>query len=138
MDEDTIDGHLGAAFDALVGATHLTKQVMWSGASTQRDQLQDLLAFLGEKTRLVDEAEARVGGRADDLPSPSGRPRPNLLGDVDNDPQAALAAHAAYVRDLVGDLRQRAAEMDTGSEATLLLDVATGLETRLSDLDRSG
>lgn len=136
MDEQTIDDHLGAAFDALVGATHLTKQVLWSGASTNRDQLQDLLAFLGEQTRLVDEAEARDGGRASDLSSPSGRKRPNLLGEVDNDPQLALAMYRTYLGDLAGDLRRRSAEVGTGSEADLLLVVATGLETRLSGLDQ--
>lgn len=137
MDENTIEHHLGAAHEGLVGATHLTKQVVWADASTQPDLLQDLLAFLGEQTRLVDEAEARLGGRAADLPSPSGRPRENLLGDVDNDAQAALTVYATYLRDLVADLRQSAANIGTGSEATLLLDVATGLEPRLSDLEQS-
>ncbi|MEO6988982.1 MAG: hypothetical protein ABI239_10100 [Aquihabitans sp.] len=138
MDENTIEGHLGAAFDELVGATHLTKQVLWAGPSPQRDQLQGLLAFLGEQARLVDEAEAQVGGRAADLSSPSGRRRPNLLGAVDNDAPAALAAYVTHLRGLVDDLRQRAKDMGTGSGATLLLGVASGLETRLSDMSAAG
>lgn len=135
MDDHTIDGHLGAALDALVGATHLTKQVQWSGVSPQRDQMRDLLVFLAESTRMVDEAEARLGGRADEVRSPSGRPRPNLLGEVDNDPDAAMDAFVAHLRDLEADLRQHADEMGAGSEAALLRDVATGLATRLTDID---
>lgn len=135
MDEHSVDRHLGAVFDGLVTTVYLTKQVLWSGSS-RRDRLQDLLEFLVEQSHVVDEAEARIDGRAAGLSSPSGHQRTNLLGDVHNDLQAALAAYTKHLTDLLGDIRRRAADMGEADEAKLLLDIAAGLQTRVAHLER--
>jgi hypothetical protein len=137
MDDRTLDRHLGAVYDELVSAIYLTKQVVWSASSAQRNRLQGLLGFLIEQSHAVDEAEARLGGRAVGMASPSGHPRANLLGEVHNDVQAAFAVYTKRLMDLVGDLRRRAATIGDADEATLLVDTASGLETRLADLERS-
>jgi len=136
MDEETVDRHLGAAYDELVSAIYLTKQVVWSASPAQRNRLQDLLGFLIEQSHAVDEAEARLGGRAVGMASPSGHPRENLLGEVHNDVHAAVALYAKHLMDVIDDLRRRAADIGDTDEAKLLLDIAAGLETRLADLER--
>jgi hypothetical protein len=135
-DDQVVDRHLGAVYEALVNAVSLTKQVLWSG-SAPRDQMQDLLAFLVEQAREVDEAEARIDGRSARLVSPSGHERENLLGDVQNDLGAAFDVYVETLTDLLRDVRRRAALMGETAEARLLVDLAAGLETRIAELDRS-
>jgi hypothetical protein len=135
---DAIDRHLGAVFGGLVTAVYLTKQMLWSVSAARRDRLQDMLGFLVEQSHLVDEAEARIGGRAAGMAAPSSHERRNLLDAVHNDVQAALAAYTEHVTDLASDIRKRAAEMGDADEAKLLADIAAGLQTRVATLERFG
>ena len=134
---DAIDRHLGAVFGGLVTAVYLTKQMLWSVSAARRDRLQDMLGFLIEQSHLVDEAEARIDGRAVGMAAPSSHERRNLLGGVRNDVQAALAVYTEHVTDLASDIRRRGADMGDADEAGLLVDIAAGLQARLADLERS-
>ena len=129
--EEIVDRHLRAVFDELVTAIYETKQLVWSAPAWRRGQLQDLLAFLVERSHLVDEAEARIDGRAPEMAAPSSHERRNLLGEVDNDVQAALRAYAGRLSSLASDIRRRASEMGGADEATLLVEIADDLQRRV-------
>jgi hypothetical protein len=131
-----VDRHLRAVFDGLVTALYLTKQMVWAvSPAWRRDRLRDLLAYLIEQSHLVDEAEARFDGRAPGMAAPSSHERRNVLGEVRNDLQAALAVYTEHVTDLASDMRRRAADMGDADESKLLLAIAAGLQTRLADLE---
>ena len=88
--DDETDRHLHAVYDELVTAIYVTKQLRWSAPSELRAEMNDLVELLIEQTGAVDEAEARIGGRAATMAAPSSHERRNLLGEVDNDIGAAL------------------------------------------------
>lgn len=132
--DESVDDHLRTVFDGLVTAIYVTKQLVWAAPAPPRDQLQDLLGFLVEQSHRVDEAEARIDGRAAAMAAPSSHERRNLLGDVGNDVQAALAAYVERVTGLAADIRRRASEIGDGSEAQLLVEIADGLQQRLVHL----
>jgi hypothetical protein len=136
MDEHTVDRHLGAVYQELVTSTYLTKQMMWTAPSSQRGRLEDLLGFLIEQSHGVDEAEAHINGRAAGLASPSEQPRTTLFGGDHNDVQAAFAAYTSLLIALVGHLRQRATDMGDAPEASLVTEIASGLESRVMNLQR--
>jgi hypothetical protein len=129
--EEAVDRHLRAVFEGLVTAIYATKQLVWSAPASRRGQLQDLLAFLIDQSHVVDEAEARIGGRASGMAAPSSHERHNLLGEADNDVQAALAAYTDRVSDLASDIRRRAGDMGSADEAKLLVDIADELQRRV-------
>jgi hypothetical protein len=135
-DEHTVDRHLGAIYQELVTSTYLTKQVMWSAPSSLRGRLRALLGFLIEQSHAMDEAEARINGRAAGLASPSEQPRTTLDGADHNDVQAAFAAYTTRLIALVGHLRERAADLGDAPEATLVREIASGLEARVAKLQR--
>jgi hypothetical protein len=132
--DESIDRDLRAVFDGLVTAIYVTKQLVWSTTGARRDQLQNLLAFLIEQSHLVDEAEARIDGRAATMAAPSSHERRNLLGDVGNDMQAALTLYVERVTDLAIDISRRASDMGDRHEAHLLVGISKGLQTRVVHL----
>ena len=132
--EETVDRHLRAVFDELVKAIYETKQLVWAAPALLRGQLQDLLAFVVDQSHLVDEAEARIDGRALGMAAPSSHERRNLLGEADNDVQAALAAYTARLSHLASDIRRRASDMGGADEANLLVDIADELQRRVEIL----
>jgi len=129
--EEMVDRHLRAVFDELVTAIYETKQLVWSAPASQRGQLQDLLGFLVERSHRVDEAEARIDGRAPGMAAPSSHERRNLLGEVDNDVQAALRAYTVRLSGLASEIRRRASTMGVAGEATLLVEIADDLQRRV-------
>lgn len=135
--DQSVDRHLRVVYDGLVTTINVTKQLVWSAPPALNDQLRDLLAFLIDQCRLVDEAEARIDGRAPSMAAPSSYERPNLVGEFDNDVHAALAAYVNEVTDLASDIRSRASDMGDVDEATLLVETAEGLEQRVSRLEIS-
>ena len=136
-DEETVDLHLRAAYDELVGAIYLTKQGTWAAATADRRRaLQDLLAFFIEQSHRVDEAEAAIGGRSPQMTPPSAHERKNLLGEAGNDIDAARAAYVSHITELAVELRRRAGELGDGAAAELLSDIAEQLTSRIADLER--
>ena len=132
-----VDGHLRAVFDGLVEAIYLTKQGTWAvSAPSRRQRLRDMLEFLIEQSHAVDEAESRLDGRTTEMRAPSSHERRNLLGEVHNDMQAARALYIDHLVDLARDVRRRATELGGSQEASLLFDIADGLEMRVGDLER--
>lgn len=132
MTGQSADQHLRAVYDWLVRALYVTKQLVWGGPPSQRDALQDLLGYLIEQSHAVYEAASRTGGPS--LAAPSAHERRNLLGDVGNDLGAALDVYKHRLGEAANDIRRRATEVDEEAEATLLTDIAEGLERHLANL----
>lgn len=129
--DDPDDERLRAVFDQLVTATHLTKQLVWSAPPERRERLKDIATFLVEQSRLVDEAEARIGGRSPAMVAPSGHPRRNLLGEVDSDVDAALTVYVEIMSEMVDEIGAGARVIGDGDAAVLLMDVAEALRWHL-------
>lgn len=130
--DDKVDRGLRTAFDGVVSAIHATKQLVWAAPPEQAERLRPLLAFLAEQSHVVDEAEARRGGRGEAMVSPSGRARRNLLGEVDGDLDAALVIYGTFIEDLADEVGAIAGSLGDGDDMKLLNDLADGLRSHLA------
>jgi hypothetical protein len=133
-----VDRHLRAVFDALVEAIYLTKQGTWAVSTpSRRERLRNLLEFLIEQSHAVDEAETHLDGRATEMRAPSSHDRRNLLGEARNDLEAARVLYIEHLNELAQDIRRRAIDLGAVQGAQLLLDIADGLESRVTQLESS-
>lgn len=104
-DERTVDDHLAAVYDAVLFALYQTKQAAWSAASTPfAGDLRDLRDFLIEQSRLVDEAETRIGGRSERLSTPSSYQQGNLAAESGGDVALAVRTLTERLVELVSDV----------------------------------
>ena len=135
-DDRVVDDHLAAVYDAVLVALYQTKQAAWSAASTPyaRD-LRDLRDFLIEQSRLVDEAETRIDGRAERLSTPSSYQQGNLAAESGGDMALAVRTLTERLVELVSDVRHRAADIEGTGEGELLDQLADGIATSIERLN---
>lgn len=137
-DERFVDEQLVAVLNEVLDAIYQAKQASWSAStSPARPALQELVAFLIEQSGRFMVAEERVDGRSPDVSSPSSHQRGNLLREAHNDVAAAVALLGERLERLIADARTRARRIADAPEATLLEELADGLDTRLHDLRAS-
>ena len=134
VDRRTVDEHLVAALDAVLTSVYQVKQVAWAHPrSPTRDALEDLKAFLFEQIQVLGDAEERLDGRSERLPSPSAYNRGNLVGESGG-VEAAVAVVEGRLRALASDLRARRDLIAPSDEAGLLDRAAAGLGERVDRL----
>jgi len=132
-DDAEADRHLQDVYDELVTALYVTKQLAWSAPPELRPRVQDLVTHLIEQIGAVDEAEERLGGRAETMTAPSAHERRNLLGEVGNDVDVALDLYVTRLGDLADRIAARSSAVG-GEASALLTAIATGLRTRAGAL----
>ncbi|HUR23686.1 MAG TPA: hypothetical protein VMZ73_07420 [Acidimicrobiales bacterium] len=134
-DEETVDKHLAAVIDEVISAIQETKQAVWSAStSDRRRQLNELKTFLGEQLVALSDAEARIGGRAATMTSPTGHAIRNLRSEAGGDFSAFRALVLAELRAVAADARARADAISGAPEAELLTRLGDGLDHRLDVL----
>ncbi|MCU1488720.1 MAG: hypothetical protein JWM85_125 [Acidimicrobiaceae bacterium] len=122
------------ALNELIELVQEAKQVLWEEPpGPLRDRIETLRSYLVEQTHAVDEAEQRSGGRSEGFTTPSGRRPENLAAETGGDPAKMLDLLAEHVGAVANDLR-RAAKASDGPEQSLFEEVASGLESRLTEL----
>lgn len=130
-EERLIDEHLAAVLNQVLDVLYQAKQVAWSATqSSLRADLQDLVSFLIDQSRLVMEAEERIDGRAPGIASPSSHQRGNIVADAKGDIRVAASVLVDRLDALVDDIRARAATVPASEEATMLTELADGLALR--------
>lgn len=126
--EQLIDRHLAEVYDAVLVTLYRVKQAAWSVSGTVfADELRALRDFLIEQSRVIDEAETRIGGRAERLSTPSSHQHGNLATESGGDPAMAVQIIAEHLGGLLADVRGRAAEIEGSEEARLLDRLAVGI-----------
>lgn len=126
--------HLQQAYDGLVAGIYTTKQLVWAVPPPRREDLRAMLGYLVEQSHRVDEAEARIGGRATTMVAPSSHERRNLLSEAGNDVEVALVRYRDLVTGLADEMRDGAAVLGEGEAASMLAGIAEGLVARVERL----
>ena len=135
-DDRIVDDHLAAVYDAVLVTLYQTKQAAWSAASTPfAGDLRDLRDFLIEQSRLVDEAETRIGGRAERVSTPSSYQQGNLVAESGGDIALAVRTLTERLVELSSDVRQRAAAIEGTDEGALLERLADGVAASVERLN---
>jgi hypothetical protein len=135
MDELSTDRELVAAFDELIEAAHEARQAAWiAPRGPRRDALDALFAFLRVEVAKLADAEAASFGRSPDMVSPSEQTSRNLVADAHDIPDAVIPLLIERVEAVIGHLRTRATRIEDPSIATLLRDIADGLQTHVEQL----
>ena len=130
-DEHTVDELLGAILNQVLDLLYQAKQAAWSATqSPLRSDLQELVTYLIEQSRVVMEAEERIDGRAPDIASPSSHQRGNIVADANGDIRVATSVLVDRLDALADDVRARAATMPAGGDATMLAELSDGLARR--------
>jgi hypothetical protein len=134
-DERAVDEHLVAVLNEVLDAVYQAKQVSWSAStSSGRADLQELVSFLIDQSGRFMVAEESIGGRSDEIASPSSHQRGNLLADAHGDLGAAVSFLAQRLQAIVDDVRARAAAIPDAPEVRMLVDLADGLDARVGRL----
>ena len=135
MDERATDRELVAAFDELVEAAHEARQAAWiAPRGPRREALDALFQFLREEAATLADTEAAMFGRSPDMVSPSEQTSRNLIADAHDVPDEVIPLLIERVQALAGRLRARATRVEDSSVASVLREIADGLQTHVEHL----
>ncbi len=135
VDEDVVDQHLGVVLNDVLNALYQAKQASWAASrSPHGDDLRTLVAYLIDRSGVLMEAEERLGGRAPGIASPSSHQRGNLVSEAGGDLDAAVAMLVERLDALAHGVRGSAVSIAGSAEATLLEELADGIEVRIERL----
>ena len=135
-DQRAIDDHLVAVLNAILDAVYQAKQAAWSAPTPPvREDLRELVAFLIDQSGQLMVAEEQLDGRSPDVGAPSSHQRGNLVAEAGGDHANAVAVLVRRLTGVATDARDRAATIPDTAEATLLLELAEGLERRVQRME---
>lgn len=135
-DQRVIDDHLVAVLNGVLDAVYQAKQAAWSAPTPPvRECLRELVAFLIDQSGQLMVAEEQLDGRSPDVGAPSSHQRGNLVAEAGGDHANAVAVLAHRLTGIATDARDRAATIPGTTEATLLLELAVGLERRVQRME---
>ena len=134
-DAREVDEHLGLVLNEVLDVVYQAKQAAWAAStSPAQADLRELVSFLIEQSGLLMEAEERIDGRASWISSPSAHQRGNVVADGAGDIGNIVAVLAQRIHALAADVRTRVAAIADAPEASMLVDLADGLDFRSTRL----
>lgn len=135
MDNERVDHELAAVYGELIDVGRQAKQAVWVAPhGPVRAALAELMTFLFTKAATVADAEGAINGRSPEMVSPSVHPPSSLVADAHRAEQV-VPLLVDRLRDVVADVRRRAAEMDASALAALLIEIGDELDERVVALD---